>query len=176
MGGGRGAQPGSPAPAFDLELPGGHGAAWAVAFDCEAEGEGFLRDLSVRQKLVALSLKTVQGKSALSQLQGEMSDMKQSGIFAAVLRLLYCFFMFAAIALFLYAAAIYSNDPERPLVDLVISTLQDAGVLIQGVTNCASDVGASVCGVLMRSVPASVLEQCVALPAVEAKSCIESLV
>lgn len=174
MGGGRGAQPGSPAPAFDLELPGGRG--WAVTFDCEAEGEGFLRDLSVRQKLVALSLKTVQGKSALSQLRGEMSDMKQSGIFAAILRLLYCFFMFAAIALFLYAAAIYSNDPERPFVDVVITTLQDASVLIQGATNCASDVGASVCGVLMRSVPASVLEQCVALPAVEAKSCMESLV
>lgn len=175
MGGGRGSQSGATALAFDLELPGGR-PGWAVTFDCEAEGEGFLRDLSVRHKLVALSLKTAQGRSALSQLRGEVSDMKQSGLLGAILRLLYRFFMLAAIAMFLYAAAIYSSDPERPLVDVAITTLQDTSMLIQGATNCVNDVGASVCGVLMRSVPASLLEQCVALPAAEAKSCMESLV
>lgn len=160
--------------AFSLELPGAPG--WAITFDSETAA-GFERDFLVRQRLVALSLKTSRGWRTVGELQEEIMEMRRHGLFATLQWLVMQAFVVLSLLLVLYAAVLYSNDPDRPLLDIVTVALQDASATAMNFGESAAEVGASACGLLMQSVPVAAVGRCVALPdAIETRSCVAALI
>mmetsp|Transcript_56605 Transcript_56605/g.168424 ORF Transcript_56605/g.168424 Transcript_56605/m.168424 type:complete len:302 (-) Transcript_56605:153-1058(-) len=159
---------------FSISFPGAPG--WAVAFDSETDAAGFERDFAVRQRLVALSLKTSRGWRTVGELQDELMELRRYGILATLRWALSQALTLAVIALIIYVAILYSNDPERPLQDVAATALQDASSTVFAFGERAAEAGVAVCGLVSRAVPSAAVERCIALPdAVEARSCVAAL-
>jgi len=160
---------------FNLVVPGN--PPTGLTFDTEADSAGFMRDLSVRQRLVAVSLKTSRGWRTVEELQDELSDMRRRGFIATIQRLVYQAVLLVAISWFIYACALYSHDLEQPPLDVAMTALGDASAAVSAFGAWVADIGSATCSLLVRAVPAVDVQRCVALPeAAEARACAAALV
>eukprot|EP00931_Biecheleriopsis_adriatica_P063921 TRINITY_DN38797_c0_g1_i1.p1 TRINITY_DN38797_c0_g1~~TRINITY_DN38797_c0_g1_i1.p1 ORF type:complete len:442 (+),score=90.93 TRINITY_DN38797_c0_g1_i1:59-1384(+) len=160
--------------AFDFSTN-GHDAL-AFSFDDEATGDSFLRDLTVRVKLAALSQKTWRGKQAMADLQGEIQTLQSRGLLATLRRwlcqaLLVCFILFL-----LHMGSLYMAEPERPLQDIAEIAFSDAVHVASTATTAARDASSTVCQMAGGAVSALDLEKCSLLQdSAEIKECINGL-
>lgn len=157
-------------PSFELTTLGG--GPWGLVFDLEVDAAAFARDYVVRQRLVALSLKTSRGWRTVYELQDEISEMRRRGIFVTAQRLLYQSIVLIFISLFVYTCVLYSSDPYRPILDVAVSAISDALSASFSFTGWVADASTSVCGLFMRAVPTSELQRCMSFPdAIDMRSC-----
>mmetsp|Transcript_55895 Transcript_55895/g.154797 ORF Transcript_55895/g.154797 Transcript_55895/m.154797 type:complete len:433 (-) Transcript_55895:30-1328(-) len=175
MGGADCAGPACTATVFGITLPGAPG--WSLAFDSEKDAAGFERDFLVRYRLQVLSLKTSRGCRTVGELQGELMELRKWGFLSGLRWLTMQVLVLSVLALVLYSALLYSNDPDRALADVMMLALQDASTTVATFGEKVAEAGTVVCGFISRAVPLAAIERCTALPdAVEARSCIMSLV
>eukprot|EP00421_Protoceratium_reticulatum_P044108 CAMPEP_0168432752 /NCGR_PEP_ID=MMETSP0228-20121227/39046_1 /TAXON_ID=133427 /ORGANISM="Protoceratium reticulatum, Strain CCCM 535 (=CCMP 1889)" /LENGTH=469 /DNA_ID=CAMNT_0008446875 /DNA_START=90 /DNA_END=1498 /DNA_ORIENTATION=+ len=157
---------GSDGRAVDVTVPGAPG--WTIVFDSHADAAGFERDFSVRQRLVAISL-----KPPAAELQGELSELRQRGALAALRRLLLQALVLLAVAFAAYACLLHADEPERPVLETAAVAFRDASAAAAVLGERVVEAGAAACSALTRAVPAAALERCTALPdAAEARSCV----
>jgi len=163
------------ATAYTLLCPGVSG--WTLAFDSENEAASFERDFSVRQRLVALSLKTSQGWRFADSLHGELMDLRRSGLLLMLRQLLQRALVLVILLIFLYAAMLFSSSPNKSLADVTAQTLNDAVAVAQFFVGRAAEAGTMTCGVFTEAISASEVRRCADLPfAEDAQTCIARLV
>mmetsp|Transcript_97245 Transcript_97245/g.197518 ORF Transcript_97245/g.197518 Transcript_97245/m.197518 type:complete len:454 (-) Transcript_97245:68-1429(-) len=160
--------------AFELSAPGV--PDWSIGFDSEVDAGAFARDLGVRQRLVALSLKTSRSWRVAEGLQDELEEMRHMGLLNMIWRLTFRCVVLLFLGLLFYTVALYASEPERPPVEVATAALQDASAFAAFVGAGAVDTGAAVCRLLGRSVPAAAMDRCMEEPEwMEARSCLAAL-
>jgi len=160
--------------AFNLLVPGG--GPWGLVFDTDQDAAGFERDLTVRQRLVTVSLKTSRGWRTVEELQDELLEVRRNGFCATLMWAFRWFLMSVVFSLFVYAAANCASEPEKPPLEVALTSVADAVSAFVASLEWLSSMGTATCALLGRCVPASELERCASLPeAVELQSCIRAL-
>eukprot|EP00928_Gymnodinium_smaydae_P069863 TRINITY_DN5364_c0_g3_i1.p1 TRINITY_DN5364_c0_g3~~TRINITY_DN5364_c0_g3_i1.p1 ORF type:complete len:454 (-),score=77.23 TRINITY_DN5364_c0_g3_i1:51-1334(-) len=155
------ARPGVAA-AFDLVLPGQ--SARALTFDTEADAAGFRRDFGVRQRLVALSLRTSRAATALDNLHEEFLQLQASGLFATLWRWSFQAILLLFVLVLVHAALLFYSDPYRGLQSALYEALGEARAWVGAIFSAGSAVGAGVCQLVTRTAPLGQVERCAALP------------
>mmetsp|Transcript_41804 Transcript_41804/g.89746 ORF Transcript_41804/g.89746 Transcript_41804/m.89746 type:complete len:445 (+) Transcript_41804:63-1397(+) len=165
---------GGPVPSFNLSV---HGVGqWGLAFDTDEDAASFDRDMTVRLRLVLLSLKTFRGSRAMQGLQGEIAELRARGLLATLRWLLGWALLAAMTVLACYTGFLYFSDPEKPFVDHLSVALLDGYVAFLCFCNWAGVTLAAICCSVARAVPTEQLARCLALPeAIETRSCVASL-
>lgn len=149
---------------------------YAFSFDDETTAASFARDLTVRQRLAALSLKASRGRQAMMGLQGEISSLQGSGFFAFLRRLFAQVLVLVFLLTLLHGMTLYLAEPDKPIPDIAQATLSDALVVASWLSAMARDASATLCHSLGRSVAVADLERCtVLLSSAEAKDCVIGL-
>eukprot|EP00933_Yihiella_yeosuensis_P053685 TRINITY_DN51958_c0_g1_i1.p1 TRINITY_DN51958_c0_g1~~TRINITY_DN51958_c0_g1_i1.p1 ORF type:complete len:426 (-),score=80.79 TRINITY_DN51958_c0_g1_i1:273-1550(-) len=167
--------------------PAGHGVAFdfsaggsdlfAFSFDDDTTAASFARDLTVRQRLAVLSLKTSRGRQAMTGLQGEIYALQRGGAFAVVRRAILQLMGVIFLIVLLHGVTLYMAQPEKPIPDLAQQALSDAVSAAASASTMLVSAGSGICTTLVRSVPVSDLEQCTAhVNSAEAKDCVIGLV
>lgn len=166
---------GSPLAIFRLSIPGHQ--PLELAFDQEADAESFARDLNVRQRLTAMSLKTARGESAFGRLQDQLCDMQSRGFVATFRRLVWQASVLIVVAMLFYGVALYISDMDRPVSEIVAMTVADACDTVFVGVQRFQEAGSVICSaVTPAQVPQAELDRCLALPdAHEARSCARTL-
>lgn len=160
---------------FNLVVPGG--GPWGLSFDLEVDAAGFERDLLVRQRLVAVSLKTSRSWRTVEELQDELVEMRRRGFFATMRRLLFQAFIFISISFAVYVGVLYLREPERHPTEHAVAAVDDVGGAVLAAGAWAADFGMATCTLFVRAIPAADLEKCVGMAeAQEARSCAAGLV
>jgi len=164
-----------PAIAYTLSFPGVSGLT--LAFDSETEAETFERDFAVRQRLVALSLKTSRGWRFADTLENELMELRRRGLLSMARRILLPALVLVVLLLFLNAAGLFLNNPHKSLLDITTQTLDDAGATARYFGETAAEAGATTCGLFMQAISVPEVRHCAALPyAEDAHECIRRLV
>jgi len=172
--GGSEGMPASMATAYTLLCPGFSG--WTLTFDSETEAASFERDFSVRQRLVALSLKTSQGWRFADSLHHEVIYLRHSGLLRMLRRVLPLALVSAFLVFFLHAATLFSSNPSKSLVDVTGQAFHDAVAATQLFGGALAEMGTTTCGLFTKAISASQVRRCADLPfAEEAHACIARL-
>lgn len=160
---------------FNMVVPGS--PLYGLTFDSELDATSFMRDLSVRQRLVALSLKTSRGWRTVEELQDELSEMRRQGLIATTWRLVYQGVLLLVISWLVYVCALYSQTYEQPLVDVAITALGDASSAASALLAWVADIGTATCGFIANATPTVDVHRCALLPeASEVADCTRALV
>lgn len=148
---------------------------YAFSFDDETTAASFARDLTVRQRLAALSLKASRGQQAMMGLQGEISSLQTGGFFAFLRQIFTRVLILVTFLILLHGVTLYLAEPDKPIPDIAQSALSDALTVSSWLLSMARDASATVCHSLARSVAVADLERCTVLSSAEAKDCVIGL-
>lgn len=139
-------------------------APLTLAFDDEEDGEAFGRDVRVRVRLVARTLKISRGRRAAGDLRAELTELEGRGWFRKSRRfLLRSMFLFLALVL-AYTCLLLSAEPSRPPLEAAMAALQESASLVSGTLQRAAQLGQTVCEATSDMVPIEDLRRCVAQP------------
>lgn len=153
----------SVAAAFDLTSK--DQPARAITFDNDDVAQGFRRDFCVRQRLVAVSLKTSRGMQAIDMLQDEFEVMRVSGFFNTLWRWSFQAAMLFMVAICIHACLLYAGAPKGGnFFDSASVALREARLWIFAAGNVASDASVAVCSAVQKGVPLDAVERCASLP------------
>lgn len=151
-----------PAVSFDFSP---HGEApLTLAFDDQADGEAFGRDMRVRIRLVSLSLRTFRGRQAVGDLRAELTEIGNQGWLRMLRRLVVrVVFLFLAMVL-AQTVLLLSAEPSRPPFEVATSAFHESVSLGMGVVHSAGALGRAACEAVSDAVPVDDLGRCVSQP------------
>eukprot|EP00929_Paragymnodinium_shiwhaense_P112943 TRINITY_DN81209_c0_g1_i1.p1 TRINITY_DN81209_c0_g1~~TRINITY_DN81209_c0_g1_i1.p1 ORF type:complete len:440 (+),score=94.55 TRINITY_DN81209_c0_g1_i1:49-1320(+) len=146
---------------FDLLISGE--PARQFGFDDEAEAAAFRRDFVVRQRLVALSLRTSRFSQATEMMESEFERMKANGLFPTLQRWFLQLLMLFVVAIAVHSFLLYYYAGAS-VGSAVQESLQSAQAQFSAAAGSLSQASASVCQAVSQAVPVAAVDRCASLP------------